>query len=187
MPIPSLITDLSTTVGSNSPAGSDNVFPDLDNYLRALSAFLASIRDNSGNGWVSPYATVASPTLTGTPAAPTAAIGTNSTQVATTAYADRAAFTGATWQNLTGSRAKTTVYTNSSGRAIAVTIIATGAAAGDCFSLLTGSVSGGFSTQARIVGGDCFMNSIIVAPSGTYQMNDRIGTTTVVAWYELRT
>ena len=74
MPIPSLITDLSTTVGSNSPAGSDNVFPDLDNYLRALSAFLASIRDNSGNGWVSPYVTPA--VLTTTLASPPAIGGT---------------------------------------------------------------------------------------------------------------
>lgn len=55
MPVPTLLTDLSATIASNSPAGSDNVFPDLDNYLRALSGFLASIRDNTGNGWVSPY------------------------------------------------------------------------------------------------------------------------------------
>ena len=55
MPVPTLITDLSTTLASNSPAGSDNVFPSLDDYLRALSGFIASIRDNSGNGWVSPY------------------------------------------------------------------------------------------------------------------------------------
>ena len=66
MPVPSLVTDLSATIASNSPAGSDNVFPDLDNYLRALSGFLASIRDNSGNGWVSPYATAANPSYTGT-------------------------------------------------------------------------------------------------------------------------
>lgn len=55
MAVPTLITDLSTTPASNSPAGSENVFPNLDDYLRVQSAFLASIRDNSGNGWVSPY------------------------------------------------------------------------------------------------------------------------------------
>ena len=65
MPVPSLVTDLSTTIASNSPAGSDNVFPDLDNYLRSLSGFLASIRDNSGNGWVSPYLPLAGGTVTG--------------------------------------------------------------------------------------------------------------------------
>lgn len=35
---------------------------------------------------LSAYATLASPTLTGTPAAPTAAISTSTTQVATTAF-----------------------------------------------------------------------------------------------------
>lgn len=38
------------------------------------------------------YAPLASPTLTGTPAAPTATAATNSTQLSTTAYADDAAF-----------------------------------------------------------------------------------------------
>lgn len=75
MPIPTLITDLSTTAATNSPSGSDNVFPDLDNYLRAQSAFIASIRDNTGNGWVSPYLTVAGPSYTGTLTGSTAVIG----------------------------------------------------------------------------------------------------------------
>ena len=90
MPVPSLITDLSTTAGSNSPAGSDNVFPDLDNHLRAISAFIASIRDNSGNGWVSPYLPTSNAAMTGTPTAPTASSGTNTTQVATTAFVQAA-------------------------------------------------------------------------------------------------
>lgn len=55
MPVPTLVTDLSTTLASNSPAGSENVFPNLDDYIRSLAGFLASIRDNTGNGWVSPY------------------------------------------------------------------------------------------------------------------------------------
>jgi hypothetical protein len=41
MPVPVSISDLSTTAASNSPAGSDNVFPSLDDYLRALSSFIA--------------------------------------------------------------------------------------------------------------------------------------------------
>lgn len=66
MAVPTLITDLSTTAATNSPAGSENVFPNLDDYLRAQSAFLASVRDNSGNGWVSPYLPLAGGTMTGT-------------------------------------------------------------------------------------------------------------------------
>lgn len=43
MPVPTAITDLSTTASSNSPGGSENVFPDLDNYVRAGYAFIAQI------------------------------------------------------------------------------------------------------------------------------------------------
>lgn len=57
MAVPTLITDLSTTISSNSPSGSEAVFPNLDDYLRSTAAFIASIRDNTGNGWVSPYLT----------------------------------------------------------------------------------------------------------------------------------
>jgi hypothetical protein len=38
MPIPATMTDLSSTPGSNSPAGSDAIGTSLDNYLRAVQA-----------------------------------------------------------------------------------------------------------------------------------------------------
>ncbi len=44
MPVPSAITDLSTTAASNSPAGSESARGTVDDYLRALSAFIASLR-----------------------------------------------------------------------------------------------------------------------------------------------
>lgn len=44
MPVPSSINDLSTTIGSNSPAGSETP-GEGDNYIRALSAFIADLRD----------------------------------------------------------------------------------------------------------------------------------------------
>lgn len=40
MTVPTVIADLSATAASNSPAGSDAVFPDLDDYLRAAFAFI---------------------------------------------------------------------------------------------------------------------------------------------------
>ena len=43
MPVPTAITDLSTTAASNSPAGSDNVFPSLDDYIRAHASFIAQL------------------------------------------------------------------------------------------------------------------------------------------------
>lgn len=44
MPVPSTINDLSTVAGSNSPAGTDTP-QEGDNYIRALSAFIAQVRD----------------------------------------------------------------------------------------------------------------------------------------------
>lgn len=43
MPVPTVITDLSTTAASNSPAGSDAPGPDGDNYFRAHAAFIAQL------------------------------------------------------------------------------------------------------------------------------------------------
>ena len=40
MAIPSTMSDLSTTASSNSPAGSENVGPNMDNYIRAVQAII---------------------------------------------------------------------------------------------------------------------------------------------------
>lgn len=45
MPVPSSITDLSPDPNTNSPQGSEAVFPNLDNYLRTLSAFIRQLYD----------------------------------------------------------------------------------------------------------------------------------------------
>ncbi len=66
MAIPTSFADLSTTPASNSPAGSDSVFPDLDGFLRFVNAALASISANTAtNGWVSPYLATAGGTMSG--------------------------------------------------------------------------------------------------------------------------
>jgi len=46
MAVPSVITDLSTTAASNSPAGSDSPAL-LDDHIRALAAFIAQLRDGT--------------------------------------------------------------------------------------------------------------------------------------------
>jgi len=43
MPAPTDISELSTTAAENDPPGSEQVFPGLDNYLRAHSAFIAQV------------------------------------------------------------------------------------------------------------------------------------------------
>lgn len=47
MPVPSAITDLSQSAGSNSPAGSESPAL-LDNYDRAHASFIAMLRDGQG-------------------------------------------------------------------------------------------------------------------------------------------
>ena len=63
MPVPSNITDLSTTAGSNSPAGSETP-AEGDNYIRSLSSFIAVLRDKL-NG-TSDTGTVKNATFSGT-------------------------------------------------------------------------------------------------------------------------
>ena len=48
MPVPTVITDLSTTIASNSPSGSD-ARTTADDHLRALAGFVAQLRDGSKN------------------------------------------------------------------------------------------------------------------------------------------
>lgn len=68
------------------------------------------------------YAVLASPAFTGTPTAPTAAAGTNTTQIANTAFAMGACIgsSSQTWQTVT--RSKATTYTNTTGRPIFLNI-----------------------------------------------------------------
>ncbi len=107
MPIPTVITDLSTTASSNYPDGDSESPIVLDDVQRAHAAFIAQLRDDPTANIAAPVpvakggtgaatagaaltalgaAPLASPTFTGTPAAPTASAGTNTTQVATTAF-----------------------------------------------------------------------------------------------------
>lgn len=44
MPVPSTLDDLSIVIGDNFPTGSEAVFPQLDNYLRAHAAFIAQLQ-----------------------------------------------------------------------------------------------------------------------------------------------
>jgi hypothetical protein len=50
------------------------------------TVLVADSSATNGVAWSAAYATLASPALTGTPTAPTAAVSTNTTQVATTEY-----------------------------------------------------------------------------------------------------
>lgn len=47
MPVPTTIADLNQTAAVNSPLGTDTVGPNLDDYLRALSAFIRQLFDGT--------------------------------------------------------------------------------------------------------------------------------------------
>jgi hypothetical protein len=105
------------------------------------------ILDDSGVALAS-LALLASPTLTGTPTAPTAAPSTNTTQIATTAYADAIAALKANLASptFTGTPAAPTaaVDTNTTQLATTAFVLAQAAAANP---LMDGSVAVGTSTR----------------------------------------
>lgn len=76
MPIPSVITDLSTSAASNSPSGSDSPV-DGDNFLRSHAAFIAQLRDGTGlTGLADTDLTASGDALVGVKRTATSAIAT---------------------------------------------------------------------------------------------------------------
>lgn len=46
MPVPALITDLNISAALNSPAGTESIGANMDNYVRAHAAFIAQLQAN---------------------------------------------------------------------------------------------------------------------------------------------
>ncbi len=47
MPVPNSIDDLPPVAANNFPLGSEQVFPNLDNYMRFFASCLAQLRDRA--------------------------------------------------------------------------------------------------------------------------------------------
>ena len=131
-----------------------------------------------------------SPALTGTPTAPTAAVGTNTTQIATTAFVlanQSGVGIGQTWQDVTGSRALGTTYTNSTGKPIMVNVNNVGTTASIQINLY---VNGALITGQRLAtgGASCRIGVFSIIPNGaTYSITNGGGTEgTLNTWSELR-
>lgn len=60
------------------------------NFIDATATVAKATADGDGNVFGTTYAKIASPALTGTPTAPTASVGDNSTKIATTAFVVKA-------------------------------------------------------------------------------------------------
>ena len=94
---------------------------------------------------------------------------------------------GQTWQNVTGSRAASTTYYNTTGKPIYVSITGSATSAASTFS----ATLNGISDILRGSIGSNTLNSdlsiqFIVPPSGTYLLGTRNGGSTIGTWYELR-
>lgn len=129
-----------------------------------------------------------SPVFTGTPTAPTAANGTNTTQIATTAYVLAQLFVSQitqqlgysqTWTNVTASRASGNNYTNGTGRPIQILFRLSSASS----STLSFTVNGQAMPSLAAVGGAQSI-SFIVPPTQTYSVTWTNGAS--VVWTELR-
>lgn len=137
------------------------------------------------------YAPLESPAFTGTPTAPTAAAGTDTTQLATTAFVKAAVDSGSvggagqSWQNVKASRALGTSYTNSTGRPI---MVAVSVDTNTTDNVALSAVIGGVETvrQQQGAGGALRPTASItlIVPNGiTYQFNS---VDTLLLWSELR-
>lgn len=86
---------------------------------------------------------------------------------------------GQTLQNVAGSRALVSPYTNSTGRAIVVYVTVNAGTASNVNVLLDGNAVLQTNVQASLPATFCF----VVRPGGTYQVN---ASTSIAQWYELR-
>ena len=144
-------------------------------------------------------ADIASPTFTGVPSTPTAANGTDSTQIASTEFVQNAVASvtggigvGQAWQDVTSSRAESTIYQNDTGKPIQVSISIYGTYPNTgTFSLLAGSASPPTVTVADHALDNsnhiktAYMNAII-PPGHYYRVTDVTASAYIRRWSELR-
>jgi hypothetical protein len=143
-------------------------------------------RNVTNDGWIAPVTSV-SPTFTGTPLAPTAAPGTNTTQIATTAFAKalvdaQAIGAGQTWQ--TPTRTHSTSYQNTTGRSIQLFIGGSSGATGRFIEASSTGAFAGEQVSVGVVGGSNPSGNPIIPAGHYYRVN---GSTTISTWSELRT
>lgn len=135
-------------------------------------------------------AALSSPSFTGTPTAPTAASGTNTTQIATTAFVQQKAASlglvgvGQTWQNMIASRSTGGVsYQNTTGKPITVAI-SVDAASGNTFQVSTNGSTWVTVFSIGSLSGDSNSLSVVVPDDHYYRY---VGTPdNLLSWAELR-
>lgn len=133
-------------------------------------------------------AALASPAFTGTPTAPTAAPGTNTTQIASTAFVTAAVAAGAGIEyggspsDVTASRSLDTVYTNTSGKMLLVYYRTTSGTSRTARLVVDGGAAYvGVSTGSSVNSTSTVY--AIVPPGGTYEATG--GTGAINEWIEM--
>jgi hypothetical protein len=168
-----------------------------DGYLRKISLanFAAQVALSQFSGQVTnaqvPQSAVtqhaaalfASPTLTGAPVAPTQAVGTNDTTLATTAFVQSAVGGGPsqTWQDVTGGRGLNTVFTNTTGRPISVNLSVNVLPNQNCSAYVGSVLVGQVGAATPQIAGTI---SFIVPNGATYTLASGTGVTGLT-WAEL--
>ena len=93
--------------------------------------------------------------------------------------------TGQSWQDMTGSRALATTYTNTTGKPIMVEIISTN---GADYGYTQLAINGSLVTlgPTRVAGNYCATICAIIPPGATYVATGVTGTSQISKWSELR-
>jgi hypothetical protein len=139
--------------------------------------------DTIQDGKVTSSDLVSSIALTGTPTAPTAAAGTNTTQLATTAFAMGAGLgSNQTWQDVTSSRQLGTTYTNTTGKPIYISFYGSSNASTDFQIYINGTLYVILNEGSNHWGGA----SAIIPNGATYKCQITSGTPSLNKWSELR-
>ncbi|CAM6053371.1 unnamed protein product [Sphagnum tenellum] len=180
-------TQMTGTATSTTPATSDNsnnvattAFVKAQNYVTAATSPVTSVAGRTGAitlavSDVSGAAPLASPALTGVPTAPTASVGTNNTQVATTAFVEAAVASGGSYNPnnvaiLGGSINNTTIgaITPSTGAFIAPLVITS---TSDTGALVISASGNGNGANLKLIGnGSTTPNKFIRVYNGSLQI-----------------
>lgn len=149
----------------------------------ATNATTATNSTQLGGVAAASYALLASPALTGTPTAPSASVGTNTTAIATTAFVQDSTPGGdGNYADVTGSRSAGTPYTNSTGKPMFVNVRIDFGASGSA-SFIVDSVEIA-RCQDNGSNSSIHMMSAIVPRGSDYQV-DLSGGASLTLWVEL--
>ena len=184
------IENVITTAGLTPSSSLTQLLAGLDIlYPRANTLGTASIKNTGTTSGTIPLIGTQSATttlagLTALADNTTTQTGTSATTAVTPASLKASSFgLGQTWQDVTGSRAITTTYTNSTGRPIEVSILVSLGNTGTLTNLTIGGVVACSTTAPG--GGTYLYNLIGIVPNGaTYSVSG--GSPTLSRWSELR-